>query len=80
MGNVLYMFYLSKILDFFDTIFIILGKKWNQLSVLHVYHHLTIFFVSFIAVFSPVVATPMARTTTSLTNSLSVLPHGRFTL
>jgi hypothetical protein len=47
MGNVLYMFYLSKILDFFDTIFIILGKKWKQLSFLHVYHHLTIFSVSF---------------------------------
>lgn len=46
MGNVLYMFYLSKILDFFDTIFIILGKKWKQLSFLHVYHHLTIFSVS----------------------------------
>ncbi|RLN87935.1 hypothetical protein BBJ28_00027121 [Nothophytophthora sp. Chile5] len=37
MGNVLYMFYLSKILDFFDTIFIILGKKWKQLSFLHIY-------------------------------------------
>lgn len=46
MGNVLYMFYLSKILDFCDTFFIIVGKKWNQLSFLHVYHHLTIFFVS----------------------------------
>lgn len=46
MGNVLYMFYLSKILDFCDTFFIIAGKKWNQLSFLHVYHHLTIFFVS----------------------------------
>lgn len=45
MGNVLYMFYLSKLLDFMDTFFIIVGKKWNQLSLLHVYHHLTIFFV-----------------------------------
>ncbi|KAG1698499.1 hypothetical protein DVH05_015038 [Phytophthora capsici] len=47
MGNVMYMFYLSKILDFFDTIFIILGKKWKQLSFLHVYHHLTIFAIYF---------------------------------
>ena len=45
MGNVMYMFFLSKILDFFDTFFIILGKKWKQLSFLHVYHHLTIFAV-----------------------------------
>lgn len=39
------MFYISKIFDFADTVFIILGKKWNQLSFLHVYHHTTIFLV-----------------------------------
>lgn len=39
------MFYISKIFDFADTVFIILGKKWNQLSFLHVYHHVTIFLV-----------------------------------
>lgn len=33
----------SKIWDFWDTIFIVLGKKWRQLSFLHVYHHFTIF-------------------------------------
>jgi len=33
------------VFDFMDTIFIILGKKWNQLSFLHVYHHVTIFLV-----------------------------------
>ncbi|CAK4083896.1 unnamed protein product [Aphanomyces euteiches] len=43
MGNVMWLFYISKILDFMDTFFIILGKKWKQLSFLHVYHHLTIF-------------------------------------
>ena len=35
-----------QVLDFMDTIFIILGKKWKQLSFLHVYHHITIFLVS----------------------------------
>ncbi|GLE00507.1 hypothetical protein PINS_up018854 [Pythium insidiosum] len=45
MGHVLYLFYLSKVLDFMDTVFIVLGKKWKQLSFLHVYHHLTIFFI-----------------------------------
>lgn len=45
MGPVLWFFYMSKILDFLDTVFIILGKKWNQLSFLHVYHHVTIFLV-----------------------------------
>lgn len=48
MGNVMYMFYMSKILDFMDTFFIIVGKKWKQLSFLHVYHHLTIFFIYYL--------------------------------
>lgn len=43
MGFILYVFYLSKILDFMDTIFIILEKKDKQLSFLHVYHHTSIF-------------------------------------
>ncbi|KAG5188596.1 putative microsomal very long chain fatty acid elongase [Tribonema minus] len=42
-GNVLWLFYISKILDFADTVFIVLRKKWKQLSFLHVYHHTTIF-------------------------------------
>mmetsp|Transcript_14056 Transcript_14056/g.28037 ORF Transcript_14056/g.28037 Transcript_14056/m.28037 type:complete len:274 (+) Transcript_14056:179-1000(+) len=42
-GNLLWIFYVSKIWDFWDTIFIVLGKKWKQLSFLHVYHHTTIF-------------------------------------
>lgn len=42
-ANLLWLFYISKVWDFWDTIFIILGKKWRQLSFLHVYHHTTIF-------------------------------------
>jgi elongation of very long chain fatty acids protein 4 len=43
---ILYVFYLSKILDFADTVFIIPEKRWKQLSFLHVYHHFSIFMVS----------------------------------
>jgi len=43
LANLLWLFYVTKIWDFWDTIFIILGKKWRQLSFLHVYHHTTIF-------------------------------------
>jgi len=43
MGAVLWLFYVSKVLDFMDTFFIVLGKKWGQLSFLHVYHHWSIF-------------------------------------
>ena len=42
-GSLLWLFYISKILDFADTFFIVMGKKWTQLTFLHVYHHLTIF-------------------------------------
>mmetsp|Transcript_49546 Transcript_49546/g.73824 ORF Transcript_49546/g.73824 Transcript_49546/m.73824 type:complete len:277 (-) Transcript_49546:281-1111(-) len=42
-ANLLWLFYVSKVWDFWDTAFIVLGKKWKQLSFLHVYHHTTIF-------------------------------------
>ena len=44
-ATAVWIFYLSKIFDFFDTIFIIFRRKWRQLSFLHVYHHTTIFLV-----------------------------------
>mmetsp|Transcript_64892 Transcript_64892/g.173987 ORF Transcript_64892/g.173987 Transcript_64892/m.173987 type:complete len:251 (-) Transcript_64892:50-802(-) len=39
---VVFVHYLSKYLDWFDTLFIILRKRRAQLSFLHVYHHSTI--------------------------------------
>lgn len=49
-GSLLWLFYISKILDFVDTTVIILGKKWSQLSFLHVYHHATIFLMYWVNV------------------------------
>lgn len=43
MANLLWLFYVSKMWDFWDTFFIVTGKKWRQLSFLHVYHHVTVF-------------------------------------
>ncbi|KAG6592792.1 Elongation of very long chain fatty acids protein [Phytophthora cinnamomi] len=48
MGNVLYLFYLSKMLDLCDTFFIVVGKKWRQLSFLHVYHHLSVLLMYYV--------------------------------
>jgi elongation of very long chain fatty acids protein 4 len=42
---VFWLFYVSKVFDYFDTLVIILRRKWRQLSFLHVYHHITIFLV-----------------------------------
>ncbi|KAJ0077933.1 hypothetical protein Patl1_36881 [Pistacia atlantica] len=37
-----YLFYLSKILEFFDTFLIILSNSIRRLTFLHVYHHATV--------------------------------------
>merc|ERR1719446_1968091 len=37
-----FVHYLSKYLDWFDTLWIVLKKNRQQLSFLHVYHHATI--------------------------------------
>lgn len=42
---VLHVFYLSKVLDFLDTLFIIIKRDWRRLSFLHVYHHSSIFLI-----------------------------------
>ncbi|XP_073831799.1 very long chain fatty acid elongase AAEL008004-like [Musca autumnalis] len=33
------LYYISKYLDFFDTVFFVLRKKYNQTTFLHLYHH-----------------------------------------
>jgi elongation of very long chain fatty acids protein 4 len=50
MAFVTYVFYLSKIFDFLDTVFILVRRKMRQFSFLHVYHHTTIFLVYWINV------------------------------
>lgn len=41
MASVCWWFYVSKVIEFMDTALIILRKKNEQLSFLHVYHHAT---------------------------------------
>ncbi|XP_063925043.1 very long chain fatty acid elongase 4-like [Zophobas morio] len=38
-----YYYYILKIFDFMDTVFMVLRKKNNQISFLHTYHHITTF-------------------------------------
>lgn len=37
-----FVYYVCKLLDFCDTIFMVLGKKTRQFTVLHVWHHASI--------------------------------------
>ncbi|KAI9230502.1 MAG: polyunsaturated fatty acid elongation enzyme [Piptocephalis tieghemiana] len=43
MAKVLWVFYISKPMEFVDTLIMILKKNNRQVSFLHVYHHCTIF-------------------------------------
>ncbi|ESW20492.1 hypothetical protein PHAVU_006G213700 [Phaseolus vulgaris] len=43
-----YIFYLSKILEFLDTLFIILSRSTRRLTFLHVYHHSTVLLMSYL--------------------------------
>jgi len=45
MAAVLHIYYLSKISEFLDTVFMALRGKFNQITFLHLYHHASIFFV-----------------------------------
>jgi elongation of very long chain fatty acids protein 4 len=45
MAFVNHVFYLSKVLDFADTVFMIVKGNWRQVSFLHVYHHASVFLV-----------------------------------
>ncbi|CAO1405774.1 unnamed protein product, partial [Diamesa serratosioi] len=50
MANGMWWFYFTRCLEFMDTMFFILRKKDKQLSFLHVYHHSTMFFLSWIGI------------------------------
>jgi len=47
-GNLLWLFYVSKILDFLDTFFIVITGKSQQFSFLHIYHHISVYIVYWI--------------------------------
>ncbi|XP_064400005.1 very long chain fatty acid elongase 4-like [Halichondria panicea] len=46
----IWLFYFSKLIEFLDTAFFILRKKSNQVTFLHVYHHVTMPLIWWIAV------------------------------
>lgn len=50
MAYVTYSYFILKLMDYLDTVFFILRKKWAHVSFLHVYHHLMISVGSYILV------------------------------
>lgn len=45
-----YCYFLLKLTDFMDTIFFVLRKKSNQISFLHLYHHIVIALFTYVGV------------------------------
>lgn len=49
-----YSYLILKLIDYLDTVFFILRKKWAQVSFLHVYHHVSTSMVAyFILLYAP---------------------------
>jgi len=45
-----WLFYISKWVDYMDTLFIIARSKWRQLSFLHTFHHCTMIAITWLAI------------------------------
>ena len=48
MVNVVYWTYILKIIDLVETVVFVLRKKHNQVSLLHVYHHISTVLVIYV--------------------------------
>jgi len=51
MARMIWIFYVSKVVEFVDTVIMALKKNNRQISFLHVYHHTSIFFIWWIICF-----------------------------
>jgi len=51
MADVLHIYFLSKVAEFADTVFMALRGKFRQISFLHLYHHSSVFAVWWAVVF-----------------------------
>ncbi|KAM7278675.1 hypothetical protein ACFE04_005809 [Oxalis oulophora] len=72
-----YIFYLSKILEFIDTLLIILSNSTQRLTFLHVYHHSTVVVMCYIWLTSSQSLFPVALVTNA---SVHVLMYSYYLL
>ena len=45
MARIVWIFYASKVVEFIDTVIMVLRKSTHQITFLHIYHHFTIFVI-----------------------------------
>lgn len=48
MAEVTWAFYMLKFFDLFDTLFMVMRGNWRQISFLHVYHHSSVIYISWV--------------------------------
>ncbi|CDJ60141.1 elongation of very long chain fatty acids 4 protein, putative [Eimeria maxima] len=48
MAEVTWFFYMLKYVDLLDTVFMIVRGNWRQVSFLHVYHHSSVIYISWV--------------------------------
>ncbi|KAF3435164.1 hypothetical protein FNV43_RR22251 [Rhamnella rubrinervis] len=72
-----YVFYLSKVLEFVDTLLIILSGSTGRLSFLHVYHHATVVVMCYLWLWTSQSLFPVALVTNA---SVHVLMYGYYLL
>ncbi|PIA47315.1 hypothetical protein AQUCO_01400170v1 [Aquilegia coerulea] len=65
-----YVFYLSKLLEFVDTLLIILSKDTRRLSFLHVYHHAVVIIICYLWLHASQSLTPLAVVTNATVHTL----------
>lgn len=54
-----WLYYITKLLDLFDTIFFVLRKKYSQITALHLYHHTSVPTLGWIALKRNPLAPPL---------------------
>ncbi|XP_057434034.1 elongation of fatty acids protein 3-like [Lotus japonicus] len=72
-----YIFYLSKLLEFLDTLLIILSRSIRRLTFLHVYHHSTVLLMCYLWLRTSQSLFPIALLTNS---SVHVIMYGYYFL
>jgi len=45
MARVIWVYYISKVFEFLDTVIMVFRKSYHQISFLHVYHHATVLMI-----------------------------------
>ncbi|XP_077295700.1 very long chain fatty acid elongase 2-like [Arctopsyche grandis] len=66
-----FQYYYLKIYDFLDTIFFVLRKKYNQVTFLHMYHHIGMVYIGLMTMkYAPVAQGVMVITLNCIVHSI----------